>query len=141
MRDGTKTKESIDRRSLRLFVEKGVAETTIRDIASAAGIADGTMYRNYVSKDELDWSLFSKNFIAFSRELGVSGADDACVGDKAPGRLDRHVHFFAHAVHNLGEPARALAAAGDGHIRLGCLKFRASEESADNQRGHGNTCF
>jgi AcrR family transcriptional regulator len=69
MRDGTKTKESIDRTSLRLFVEKGVAETTIRDIASAAGIAEGTMYRHYASKDELAWSLFSKNFTALSREL------------------------------------------------------------------------
>ncbi len=69
MRDGTKTKESIERTSLRLFVEKGVAETTIRDIASAAGIAEGTMYRHYASKEELAWSLFSRNFTALSREL------------------------------------------------------------------------
>ena len=69
MRDGTKTKEKIERIALRLFVEKGIAEATIRDISSAAGIAEGTMYRHYASKEELARSLFSKNFASFSREF------------------------------------------------------------------------
>jgi len=69
MRDGTRTKEIIDRTSLRLFVEKGIAATTIRDISSAAGIAEGTMYRHYSGKEEMAWNLFSKSFLGLSREL------------------------------------------------------------------------
>lgn len=43
MRDGTATKELIGRTALRLFIGKGITETTIRDITSSAGIAVGTL--------------------------------------------------------------------------------------------------
>lgn len=69
MRDSTATKESIQRTALRLFAEKGITETTIRDIASAAKIAEGTMYRHYASKDDLAWDLFAENYTAVGREL------------------------------------------------------------------------
>lgn len=69
MRDARTTKERIQRSALRLFVEKGVTETTIRDIARDAGFAEGTLYRHYTSKDELAWDLFATNFMAFGREL------------------------------------------------------------------------
>lgn len=55
---------------MRLFVEKGVKETTIRDIAGAANIAEGTLYRHYTSKDELAWRLFVDNYTAIGRTLG-----------------------------------------------------------------------
>ena len=36
MRDGRQTRERIERAALRLFVQSGVAETSIRDIALEA---------------------------------------------------------------------------------------------------------
>lgn len=69
MRNGTKTKEVIAQTALRLFVEKGVTETTIRDLAAAAGIAEGTLYRHYDGKESLAWELFSQNFTTFALEL------------------------------------------------------------------------
>ena len=70
MRNGTATKKRIDRTALKLFAEKGVRETTIRDIATAAGVAEGTLYRHYASKEELASDLFVENFTALGRELG-----------------------------------------------------------------------
>ncbi len=69
MRNGTLTKAKIDRTAMRLFVEKGITETTIRDIAREAGIAEGTLYRHYPSKDDLAWELFVENFTAIGRAL------------------------------------------------------------------------
>jgi len=69
MRDGSKTKELIGRAALTLFVEKGIAETTIRDIAREAGVAEGAMYRHFESKDALAWELFSQNFTSLALDL------------------------------------------------------------------------
>jgi AcrR family transcriptional regulator len=69
MRDGAATKEIIQRMALRLFVEKGIRETTIRDIASAADVAEGTLYRHYGGKEELAWDLYITNLLAFGAEL------------------------------------------------------------------------
>lgn len=65
----TGTRELINRTALKLFAEHGIRETTIREIASAAGIAEGTLYRHYTSKDELAWMLFADNYAAIGREL------------------------------------------------------------------------
>lgn len=69
MRDGSLTKEKIDRTAISLFVRKGIAETTIRDIASEAEIAEGTLYRHYPSKETMAWELFIENFIVLGRTL------------------------------------------------------------------------
>jgi AcrR family transcriptional regulator len=69
MRDGTKTKKLIDQTALRLFSDKGIKETTIKEIAKAADIAEGTLYRHYSGKDELAERLFFDHVTALGREL------------------------------------------------------------------------
>jgi len=68
-RNGKATKARIEEVSLRLFVDQGVTETTIRDIAGGAGIAEGTIYRHYRSKEDLVWELFYKYYTGFARAL------------------------------------------------------------------------
>jgi AcrR family transcriptional regulator len=94
MRDGSKTRELIARTALKLFVDKGVTETTVRDIASAAGIAEGTLYRHFESKEELAWELFSTNYLAFARELDALQEQYEALQDKLAAMIRRFCAFF-----------------------------------------------
>ena len=75
------TKGRIEAAALQLFVDKGVAETSIRDIAAAVGFSDGALYRHYASKDELVWTLFRGSFEDYARRLeGLAAAQSGSRG-------------------------------------------------------------
>ena len=65
----TDTKARIEREAISLFVKKGVAETTVRDIAQAVDISEGALYRHFVGKEELVWELFERHYVAFAGQL------------------------------------------------------------------------
>jgi AcrR family transcriptional regulator len=74
----TDTRKRIEFAAIRLFVEKGVAETTVRDIARAVGLSEGALYRHFVGKEELVWQLFERHYIEFASRLGaLAGAETA----------------------------------------------------------------
>jgi AcrR family transcriptional regulator len=52
------TKDRIDQAAIALFISRGVDASTTKEIAAAAGISEGAIYRHYRSKDELAVSLF-----------------------------------------------------------------------------------
>jgi AcrR family transcriptional regulator len=51
-------KQRILRAALRLFTEKGLCETSIRDIGAAAGLSNPALYKHYESKEALARELF-----------------------------------------------------------------------------------
>jgi AcrR family transcriptional regulator len=51
--------------AMRLFTEKGAADVTISDLANEAGIARGTLYRNFESTEE----LFNKVVADFADQM------------------------------------------------------------------------
>ena len=63
------TRERIEEAATRLFVAKGITETSVRDITRAVGISEGAMYRHFESKDDLVWQTFEQHYTAFAREL------------------------------------------------------------------------
>jgi len=63
------TRHRVERAALGLFVAQGVAETTTKQIAAAADVAEGTIYRYFDSKDVLARSLFNDHYLALARAL------------------------------------------------------------------------
>jgi AcrR family transcriptional regulator len=69
MRDAAATKQRLQDAALSSFVKKGITETSVGDLARAAGIAEGTLYRHYASKDDLVADLFISNYENFGRRI------------------------------------------------------------------------
>lgn len=63
------TRDRIDGAALSLFAEKGVDQTTTKDIAHSAGVAEGTLYRHYASKDAMVRDLFILHYGRMAEEL------------------------------------------------------------------------
>jgi AcrR family transcriptional regulator len=63
------TKERILEASLRLFSEKGIRETTIKDIAKEVGITEGAIYRHFATKEDIVKELFKSYSEKFYNKL------------------------------------------------------------------------
>ena len=85
----TDTRERIEKAAIRLFVEKGVAETSVRDIARAVDVSEGALYRHFVSKEDLVWDVFERNYVAFAGRLDALAAGRDQRARKAGGHDSR----------------------------------------------------
>ena len=65
----TGVKAKVERAAIELFAARGVDGVSIGDIASAAGVSQGALYRHYPSKDELASSLFAAAYLRMGAEL------------------------------------------------------------------------
>ena len=63
------TRDRIESAAIHLFVEKSVAETTVRDIAGRVDLSEGALYRHFASKDDLVWQVFEKHYVALADDI------------------------------------------------------------------------
>jgi AcrR family transcriptional regulator len=84
------TKARVERAALTLFVARGVAETTTKEIAMAASIAEGTIYRYFPSKEQLALDLFLRHHRGLAEAL--SEAERAARGLRA--KIDAIVRCY-----------------------------------------------
>ncbi|MGB7291587.1 MAG: TetR/AcrR family transcriptional regulator [Thermodesulfobacteriota bacterium] len=63
------SKNQISKAALDLFIKKGIKATTTREIARKAGIAEGTIYRHFKSKNDIASELFLNYMTVFKERL------------------------------------------------------------------------
>ena len=79
-------KESILAAAEKLFLNKGVASTTIDDIAGASDYSKRTIYAYYINKDDILYHIILKGLARLKQDLAeaLRGDDDSPSGDGLP---------------------------------------------------------
>lgn len=62
-------KNLIEQSALELFVENGISQTSVRDIALHSNSTEGALYRHYSGKDDMAKKLFEKILEKFSLKI------------------------------------------------------------------------
>jgi AcrR family transcriptional regulator len=68
------SKNQISKAALDLFIRKGIKATTTKEIAKKAGIAEGTIYRHFKSKNDIASELFVSYMTMFKDRLSEAEA-------------------------------------------------------------------
>ena len=76
----TKNRRLILEAGIRVFIDKGVAETTVRDIIRSTGLASGTFYNYFKSKEDVLVAIFDD----FAKEAGKN----IRIEDKQPNNFE-----------------------------------------------------
>jgi AcrR family transcriptional regulator len=82
-------KAKVEHAATGLFAARGIDGVSIADIAAAAGVSQGALYRHYRSKDELAANLFAT---AYRR----TGTELAAISAAEPGFAARIAAMVAH---------------------------------------------
>jgi AcrR family transcriptional regulator len=130
------TRTRIKNAALALFVAKGVAETTTRDLAREAGIAEGTLYRHYAAKEDLVHALFEEHYLAFGQRIAAAAAGkpslaaklDAIITD-ACALFDRDPTLYRFLLLTLNQGLPRLPKEGVGPVSLLRGMFADSSDS------------
>jgi AcrR family transcriptional regulator len=88
----TGVKDRVERAAVELFAARGVDGVSIADIAAAAGVAQGALYRHYRSKDELATQLFAGAYLRTGAELAAIQSSESRVTDRLGAMI---AHFCA----------------------------------------------
>ncbi len=112
--DAARNRERILCTAARLFAERGVSCVSMDDIADAAGVGKGTLFRRFGSRAALALAVLSENESAF-QEGFIRG--EPPLGPGAPPR-ERLIAFGEGRLDFLAEHAEILAAAELGPHRF-----------------------
>lgn len=108
------------------FARRGYDATTIRDVAQAAGIRMGSLYRRVASKDELAGEIIG----AFNRHFGDAIAAVFAAGDSTVATLDAMAKVFVRGrliFHAEAEISRFGWRAGHPGTPFGSLRLQGNK--------------
>jgi len=90
----TKKLAKIEKAAMQLISRYGLAQVTIKAIARAADCAEGALYRHYPSKDQMAWTLFSREMKAFAQRLDSVFQFSGSFPSRAKEAVSVFYHFF-----------------------------------------------
>lgn len=93
MKKKSSSRDKISRAALKLFTQKGINSTTTKEIARKAGVAEGTIYIYFKSKDELAYSLFVEHMNNFRQQLLKSICDSTDPLQSIQGLVETFYNF------------------------------------------------
>ncbi len=103
-----RTRRRILDAAARLFAEKGYSVTSLREIAEAADLKDGSLYYHFTSKEELVDEV-TRDGVAGALEHIRGAVDDLGPNPSAGRRLRAVIHAHLEFLCNLGDyPAAVL---------------------------------
>jgi AcrR family transcriptional regulator len=90
----SQVKAKVERAAVDLFAAAGFEGVSIAEIAAAAGVSQGALYRHYPSKEELAWALFSTAYLRTGEELDRIRASKAEFGEAVKSMVAHFCAFF-----------------------------------------------
>lgn len=107
----------------RLFAERGVGSVSVDDVAAAAGVGKGTVYRRFGDRAGLAFALLDERERELQEEL-IRGAPPLGPGAPAPERLEAFVGAYVELLERHGDLiAHAETAAPGARYRAGVYAF------------------
>jgi AcrR family transcriptional regulator len=86
-------RQRIERAALELFATRGIDNASTRDIAQHAGVAEGTLYRHFRTKEELAVSIFLSLAARLVGRLDRALERGAAAPDKMAAIVDAFFEF------------------------------------------------
>src|SRR5678815_4635040 len=113
-RDARENRDRLLAAAKQLFAAQGIDATTMYEIARAAGVGQGTLYRHFSDKGEICHTLIKEDLAAFQERVGTLIGADAASAPLARLELliveknrltESHLPLFA-AMDDAASPAR-----------------------------------
>lgn len=123
--EASSRREELLRIAARLFAEKGFKNTTVRDIADAAGILSGSLYHHFDSKE----SMVDEILRSFQDELFAAYDEILASPDDARTKLERAVRLSFDAIHEHGAEVAIFQNEADHLGALGRFGYLAERNA------------
>ena len=90
-RKAEQTKQRLLDISLKLFMEKGFENTTMREIAASAGLAPGAAYYHFASKESMIFDFYENSYEAHLPQVDEILAQKKALKDRLAGVVEAHI--------------------------------------------------
>jgi AcrR family transcriptional regulator len=92
----TRKLKDIESAAIRLFAANGVGRVTTKDIARAAGTAEGALYRHYAGIEEMAWALYKREVEAFGAKVKTVLSSPKPYEERIRESVSLFYEFFDH---------------------------------------------